>query len=394
MKKSIPYFAFLPFLLAIAFAVKVYGEKLLSPSSETQQALVNIQSTDPAKIQLALLLDVSGSMSGLIEQAKAKLWQVVSELSSARVEREKPNLEISLYIYGGSDLDEQKGYVKQLTGFTTDLDLISEHLFALSTNGGDEYCGTVINSSLNMNWSTKPQDLRMIFIAGNEPFNQGALPYQQACKLAASKDIIVNTIFCGNHLEGINTYWKNGADLANGAYMNIDHNKSVVEIATPYDDKLVHLNSCINATYLTYGDQGYEFKQRQLAQDNNSLSNYGSYNLASRAIAKCQGNYKNSNWDLVDAIKENAISLDSISVEDMPEEFRSIDRSKWDELIAQKSTERDSLQEVVLNIDKLRKQYIAENQKTEGGEQSLDQAMLKAVREQCQRKNYSFDEVN
>ena len=210
MKKSIPYLAFLPFLLAIALAVKVYGEKLFSPTLNNKQTLVNIDSSDSYKIQLALLLDVSGSMNGLIEQAKAKLWQVVNELSSARVENQAPNLEIALYIYGGDDLKKQEGYVKQLTEFTTDLDLISEHLFALTTNGGEEYCGTVINSSLNLNWSKRSQDLRMIFIAGNEEFNQGALPYQQACKLAVAKDIIVNTIFCGNHLEGINTYWKNG----------------------------------------------------------------------------------------------------------------------------------------------------------------------------------------
>ena len=168
-----------------------------------------------------------------------------------------------------------------------------------------------------------------------------------------------------------------------------------IEIATPYDDKLVNLNRCINATYLSYGTQGSQFQQRQLAQDNNSLLNYGSNNLASRAIAKCQTNYKNTQWDLVDAIKENAIDLDTLSIEAVPEEFKKIDRKRNGlGLLLKKSSERDSLQKVVLNIDKLRKQYISENQKTEEGEQSLDQAMLKAVREQCQRKNYSFEEIN
>ena len=36
------------------------------------------------KIQVAILLDVSGSMEGLIEQAKAQLWNMVSVMGKAQ----------------------------------------------------------------------------------------------------------------------------------------------------------------------------------------------------------------------------------------------------------------------------------------------------------------------
>ena len=38
----------------------------------------------PPLIQMAILLDTSGSMSGLIEQAKTQLWTIVNEFATAR----------------------------------------------------------------------------------------------------------------------------------------------------------------------------------------------------------------------------------------------------------------------------------------------------------------------
>ena len=47
---------------------------------------VTIETTlkeDSPEIKVALLLDTSNSMDGLIDQAKAQLWQIVNELSYA-----------------------------------------------------------------------------------------------------------------------------------------------------------------------------------------------------------------------------------------------------------------------------------------------------------------------
>ena len=101
------------------------------------------------KIQAAVLLDVSNSMDGLIEQAKAQLWNMVSVMGKATCDNGiAPEIEIALYEYGRSDNDAKAGYVKQISGFTTDLDQLSQKLFSLTTNGGDEYCGQVIFTSL------------------------------------------------------------------------------------------------------------------------------------------------------------------------------------------------------------------------------------------------------
>ncbi|MCA9793269.1 MAG: hypothetical protein KC910_15775, partial [Candidatus Eremiobacteraeota bacterium] len=100
-------------------------------------------------IQVAILLDTSGSMSGLIDQAKAELWSIVNALGDARYKGQIPRLEVALYEYGKSSLSPQQGYIRQLSPLTGDLDGLSETLFSLETNGGQEYCAWVIRSALD-----------------------------------------------------------------------------------------------------------------------------------------------------------------------------------------------------------------------------------------------------
>ena len=168
-------------------------------------------------IKVALLLDTSNSMDGLIDQAKAQLWEIVNELSYAKCKDNKPYLQIALYEYGNDKLNGYEGYIRQVLAFSEDLDEISKELFSLTTNGGNEYCGQVIQVSLDqLQWGNNPDDLKLIFIAGNEPFTQGKVNYKDASKKAHNNDITVNTIFCGDYNQGVLSSWKDGADLAHG----------------------------------------------------------------------------------------------------------------------------------------------------------------------------------
>ena len=418
MKRILSYLAYLPFVLAVLWAAKVYGGKLFesndthhlyvveAPAPADIQEIVQPEETLPvepvnsapthrvsnelSQIQVALLLDISGSMDGLIDQAKSKLWQVVNDLSDAHKAGSNAKLEIALYAYGGDHLGAEKGYVRQLAPLSTDLDLISEKLFALKTNGGEEYCGQVIQSAqFELDWSEKGDDLRMIFIAGNEPFNQGNVQYQQVCKLAKQKDILVNTIFCGNYMEGINTFWKHGADLTDGAYMNIDHNVQSVHIATPYDSEISTLNAQLNDTYYSYTRSGAAMKERQIAQDNNAAG-YGSANMAKRAISKSKGAYRNSSWDLVDAVKEKKVKVEELKKEELAPEFRNLDSVQLKQKIEELSTQRGDIQKKIVELDKKRKAYVADQKKNTSEDQTLDAAMSKAIREQAKSKNYKF----
>jgi len=343
-----------------------------------------------AKIQIALLLDTSNSMDGLIDQAKSQLWKIVNEMATAKFNGETPNLEIALYEYGNDGLSAREGYIRQIAQMTTDLDKISEDLFALKTNGGSEFCGQVIDVSLKqLLWSESNDDLKMIFIAGNEPFNQGGVDYKQSCKKAIAKGIIVNTIFCGNYQQGINTFWKDGADLADGKYMNIDQDKKVVHIPTPYDNAIVQLNNDLNKTYIGYGSQGKKMKERQVTQDVNA-SSMGAGSYANRAMSKSSKMYKNEQWDLVDAVDEDEEKLDKITDDELPTELKGKTKGEVKKYVEKKKKEREKINEQIQILDKKRTKYIADKRKESAEELSLDNVMIKTVKDQAKKKNYKF----
>ena len=225
------------------------------------------------RIQLAILLDTSNSMDGLIGQAKSQLWKIVNELARSKRHGVHPALEVALFEYGNDGLEESDGYIRMVSNLTTDLDKVSEGLFKLTTNGGSEYCGMVINQAVDsLSWSKSNDALKVIYIAGNEPFTQGPVAYRSSDSRAARKGIIVNTIFCGSFNEGVETFWKDGADRADGRYMSINQDEEVVTITTPFDKEIVRLGDELNGTYVGYGIRGEELKSRQAAQDSNAAS--------------------------------------------------------------------------------------------------------------------------
>jgi Mg-chelatase subunit ChlD len=174
-------------------------------------------------VQLALLLDNSGSMQGLIDQARSQLWAVVNHLAKTKVDGQTPRLEVALYCYGETPT--------QLLAFTDDLDAVSEKLFGLAIAGGDEFCGQVIRKSLDeLKWSDKSGVYRTIFIAGNEPFTQGPVDYKSACEQARGRGILVNTIHCGSEAEGDQGKWADGARAGGGKYLCINKDQAIVAI--------------------------------------------------------------------------------------------------------------------------------------------------------------------
>jgi hypothetical protein len=342
-------------------------------------------------IQLALLLDTSNSMDGLIEQAKSQLWKIVNELAAAKCgDGTQPNIKIALYEYGNDGLPSSEGYIRMVSGFTNDLDLISEKLFSLRTNGGNEYCGHVIQTSLRqLNWSASGNDLKLIFIAGNEPFTQGSVSYRIAGGVAKEKGVVVNTIFCGNFEEGISTNWKDGANMTGGSYMSIETNKKTIYVATPYDDKIADCNDRLNRTYIYYGSQGRSKKEAQVTQDNNAAS-YGSSNMAERAVSKSSRVYDNKSWDLVDAAKDSEKAIAEADEETLPAEMKGMNTQQRKNYVDAKAKEREVIQTEIQTLNKKRQEYIIANTPKDSEEGSLDAAMLRAIRAQAKVKNLKW----
>lgn len=343
-------------------------------------------------IQIAILLDTSSSMDGLIGQAKAQLWKIVNEMATGKRNGKAPDIQVAIFEYGNDRLSSQEGFIRQVLPLTTDLDKVSEELFALKTYGGYEFCGRVIQEATQqLTWSKSNKDFKAIFIAGNEAFTQGEVDYKKACKEAVSRGIVVNTIFCGPYQTGVNTKWRDGAVLADGSYMNIDQNRKVVHIAAPQDKLIVKLNVEINKTYIAYGRKGQASKARQVKQDMNAKKTSGS-SYIQRAIVKSSRNYNNSSWDLVDAKKEGKVKVEDMKKEQLPEVMRKMkpeERKKYIEKLAQK---RKKLQKQIQELNIARKKYVAEQRRkmSEKGKETLDSAMIKAIKKQAAKRGFKY----
>ncbi|WP_282055235.1 VWA domain-containing protein [Maribacter luteus] len=349
------------------------------------------EKADNNTVKIALLLDTSNSMDGLINQAKSQLWDIVNKFTHAKCGNDsRPQLQIALYQYGNDNLSSKEGYIQQVLDFSNDLDEISEKLFSLTTNGGEEYCGQVIQTSLKqLDWGKNPDNLKMIFIAGNEPFTQGKLNYKDAVTNATEKDVVVNTIFCGNYEQGINGDWKKGATLTGGEYMAIDHNKRIVHIDTPYDDIIIKLNGKLNKTYISYGSLGASKMAMQAEQDANAEALEETV-IVKRAVSKSSRMYKNSSWDLVDAMDDKDFDVSEIKKEQLPAELQGKSTSEIERYIETKKRERADIQKEIQELNSKREVYIAENQK-ENAKGELENAMLEAIKKQAEKKNYKWD---
>lgn len=382
-------FLLLAGILATTAATGFYGNKETAVISDPLPITQKVIKKAP-KIQAAILLDVSGSMDGLIDQAKAQLWNMVQVMGKLNCEGLKPEIEIALYEYGRSSNPIEKGYIKLLSDFGSNLDDISQQLFSLTTNGGDEYCGQVINEAVStLKWTTEKDAYKVIFIAGNEDFLQGKIQFSDACKLAKEKNIIVNTVYCGDKMQGIREHWNLGGECGNGSYTNINQNAIMQDIATPYDDELMSLNGSLNKTYLGYGNKGNEKMMAQVSVDEQSYKNNASAALKRTEVKADKHIYKNEDWDLVDASLKDSNFYKKVDMKTLPVNMQNLKAEELKKVITEKASQRKKIQSDILDLSKKRADFIiAEKAKTnDPKEKTLETEIEKIINEQAKRFN-------
>jgi hypothetical protein len=373
----------------LAAATTVASSVLAKGRTPAPARDVPVHVTDAAEaplVQVALLLDTSNSMDGLIDQARGQLWKVVNQLARARRGGYGARFEVALYEYGNNRLSARDGYVRQVLPFTTDLDRVSEALFALTTNGGEEYCGTVIRTALDdLRWSPSARDLKVVFIAGNEPFSQGPVDFRAATRRAHERGIVVNTIHCGTAQAGVATGWSEGARIASGAFSAIDQNRVVEFTDAPQDDEIARLSQELNKTYVPYGAAGASGFSRQEAQDQNAMK-AGKGSVNSRAVTKAGRLYANSTWDLVDAVLQREVDLKKLKAEELPEAMRALTPEQRQSYVEARSQERQKLQAQIAALNTARERHLATLPAKKPTDDSLDAVMAKTLRAQAARK--------
>ena len=341
------------------------------------------------KIQAAILLDVSGSMQGLIEQAKAQLWNMMNVMGRVQSPRGVPQIEVALYEYGRRTNPQEDGFSRRVSPFTTDLDSLSKLLFGLTIDGSDEHCAHAIYRSLSgLTWDTSAASYKVIFIAGNEDFMQGRIPYEQACAEARKKGVIVNTIYCGPRSHGIDQRWDLGNQCGNGSYTYINHNLKVEDVPTPYDSILMVLNDQLNSTYIPYGKRGERAYKQQSEVDK---LNFGMSRkvAAQRVMVKSQAKlYQNSDWDLVDAVQRDSTLLFRVERSTLPDSLQKATSIKLNEVVMHNKAQRELIRQNIIAIKQKREEFLdAEEAKVTTLQQfaTLETEIEKIIQQQVQR---------
>lgn len=372
-------------------ANKIQMPDILKPDSAKNST--QLHSTFRRKgptIQIGILLDTSSSMDGLINQAREQLWKIVNEVAKANKDNKDVIIQVGLFEYGKSSLPSYEGYLQMLTPLTSDLDLVSEKLFALRTNGGEEYAGKVILEAVNrFAWSTHKDDLKLFIVAGNESFAQGSVPFAEAIKKAKNNGIIVNTIFCGDINKGRELHWYEGAKLGAGKYFNINQNDRRVYIATPYDDEIIMLGQKLNNTYMNYGkkDMRIAKKIRTRKQDSNS-KNLSKSAYIERSLVKAKKQYAQASLDMVSAYMQDKKSIAEIRKDELPDEFKDKSKEEIEKIVEKKKEERIALQKKIKELEVKRAKHISA--KSQKSDNNLGSVVVNSIRIQAEKNGFTF----
>ena len=341
-------------------------------------------------IDLVIALDTSNSMDGLIDSAKARLWDVVNELSRAKP---TPDLRVALYTYGNSGHPAANGYVKLETPFTKDLDALYQTLSSVRTNGGDEYVARVTQAAMDeLAWSSDPKALKIMFVAGNEAATQDPkLDVQAVAKKAITKGIVVNTIFCGAPNDPEAAAWAKVAKTAEGKYAFIDQASGVKVASTPMDTELATLSQKLNETYVGYSPAAAPKRAAQEASDKSAAS-MGAGVAAARAESKSGALYDNSDWDLVDA-RKNGKKMDEVATKDLPAPMQAMSAPEREKYVDGMAKKREAISKEITTLSAKRAEFVKKEQAKQAkpAADSLDAALKASIRTQAEEAGFVFE---
>ena len=342
------------------------------------------------RIEVCFVLDTTGSMGGLIEGAKQKIWSIANEMIRAQ-----PTPELKLGLIGYRDRGDE--YVVKSFSLTDDIDAIYGHLREFQAGGGGDAPESV-NEALaeaihKMPWSSDNKVLKIIFLVGDAPPHMdypNAPKYPDLCREAAKRDLIINTIQCGEMAE-TKPIWQEIAKLSEGSYVGISQSGNVAVISTPMDKELGRLNERMGATLIPYGDRTLqaEVHAKYVAAKSAPVAA-----MADRLTYNSKtGRAMQGSGELVDALNENKLKVEEIDQKQLPAELQKLDRDELQKRIAKTRDERADLQKQIAEVSKKREAYIqSENKRlaAEGKGDAFDQKVTETLHAQAAKKGISY----
>lgn len=348
-----------------------------------------------SRIEVVFVLDTTGSMSGLIEAAKEKIWSIASSMAQADP---APVIRMGLVAYR----DRGDDYVTRVVGLTDDLDSVYGTLMDFNADGGGDGPESV-NKALydavhQIAWSKEQNTYRVLFLVGDAPPHmdyQDEMQYPEIVALAKQRGILINTIQAG---ESHNTrrQWQHIASLGGGEYFQVEQDGSAVAIATPYDERLAKLSHKLDETRLYYGDDEMRAeKERKLAATRKLHESATVSSRARRATfnstASGERNLLGGN-ELVEDVTSGKVDLDKIDQKALPAPMQAMSPEEQKQLVAETAERRQKLKKEIHRLSQQRKDYLTSKVEEEGSaKESLDDRIYSAVKAQAAAKGMKYE---
>jgi Mg-chelatase subunit ChlD len=347
------------------------------------------------KIDVVFALDTTGSMGGLIQAAKEKIWSIATTMARGQP---APEIRMGLVAYR----DRGDAYVTRTVDLSADLDTVYATLMDFQADGGGDGPESV-NSALydavhKMSWSQDAQAYKVVFLVGDAPPHmdyQDDVKYPQTLAEARAQGIVVNAIQCGSY-AGTAGEWQHIAQLAGGEYFQVDQAGSAVAIATPFDSKLAELSAALDQTRMYYGSDADKAEQEEklaavakltAGASVESRARRAEFNASASGAANLLGGK-----ELVDDVASGRVALADIAPADLPETLQPLPPAAQRAAVAEIARKRDELLGEVKDIARQRSDYLRQKVQEGGGDAgSLDAQIYKTVRDQAKEKGLSYE---
>ena len=356
---------------------------------------VNPLANEQSRIDVVFVLDTTGSMSGLIQAAREKIWSIATTMASAQ---SAPAIRVGLIAYR----DRGDAYVTRVVDLSSDLDSMYATLMDFQADGGGDGPESV-NQALydavhKVSWSQQAGTYKVVFLVGDAPPHmdyQDDVKYPATLSAAKQKGIVVNAIQSGEQRD-TTPAWQQIATLGAGHYFQVGQAGNAVAIATPFDEKIAALSEKMDDTRLYYGSGEEKEKQRRkmaatdklhAASSIESRARRATFNASKSGAANFLGE-----GELVDEVSSGRVDLSSIDKDQLPEPMQAMAPAEQAAIISETAERRNELKRQISELTEKRAAYLDKKVEDAGGARdSLDDQIYRAVREQAGKLGMSYE---
>jgi Mg-chelatase subunit ChlD len=336
-------------------------------------------------VEVAFVLDTTGSMSGLIENAKRKIWSIATSIVDAN-----PDAEVRMALVAYRDIGDE--FVTKKFDLTTDIQGLYAELLKFRAQGGGDWPESV-NEALDvaitkLNWSQEKEVRRIVFLVGDAPphmdYKQDR-KYPEVLKDAKARGIIVNAVQAGPARD-TQRFWREIAQLGDGKYIPIPQDGGVaLIIETPYDREILELQIRLNRTVLPYGKRAQQMKVQERLDNVAAAPQSTATDIAVYRSKIRNAEVVSTDGDLVADTANGRVKLESVPEAELPEDLRKLPVAARKAEVEKQSVERKALDQKLAVLVRQRDAHVAaERQKRPANatKDSFDQVVEDTLRMQ------------